>query len=164
MDDAERATFELRRWAIDILQSKEQAKQPRVSREGTADLNREIINRLQSCHDIDIAPPEELIAVFARQLNVIGRVRNEPRLKMQKMAAAAAFARDPKLSDKKLARLCGVSRPTIALWKKQPQFGRLKAIFELDAVLWEFFPWQQRQEQSHSPYPQKRPRARRTAQ
>jgi hypothetical protein len=162
MDAVEKAIFEIRRWAIEILQAKEKAKQPRVSREGTAALNREIINRLQSCHDIGVAPPEELIAVFAWQLNVIGRVRNEPRFKIQKMAAALALARDPELSDKQLARDCDVSRPTIALWKKQPLFDRLKAIFALDSILKEVFPWPQ-QELSHSPFPHERPRTKRTA-
>ena len=134
MNDAETTIYEIRRWAIEKLQ------QPRVGNEGTATLNREIISRLESCQ-----VPEELIAVIARQLKVDGKVRNEPRLKREQMAAALALARDPELSDKKLARLCGVSRPTIALWKRQSQFGRLKAIFELDSVLREVFPCQQPQ-------------------
>jgi hypothetical protein len=99
---------------------------------------------LESCQEIGAAPPDELLAIIARQLDVDGRSRNAPRLKIEQMTASLALAHEPTISEKKLARLCGVSRPTVARWKKDPSFQRLKAIFEMDSVLKEALPSQQK--------------------
>jgi Homeodomain-like domain len=129
MNAAAKAKLELRRWAMEILHAKP------VRGAGRAVANREIIHRLETC---DI--PEELTALIARQLNVDGRVRNESRLKIEPMAAALALAREPGVSNKKLARTLGVSLPTIRRWKNQSGFNNLIAVFAADAVLQKILP------------------------
>ena len=128
----------IRQWAVGVLQKKQGRG------EGAANLNREIINRLESLNvyseggePVDVAVPEELIAVIARQLRVDGRVRNEPRSrsKIAQMAAALALALDPMLSDKKLARSCGTNREKVARWRKDPQFNRAVLVFRASEVL-----------------------------
>lgn len=137
MDAAEKAIFEMREWALKTL------REEPVRGDGKAALNRGLIARLDTCHDLGAAPPQELTALVARQLNVDGNIRNQPRLKTKQMVAAAALARDRQASSKNLAKLCDVSVPTITRWKTNPQFNKLREIFELDQVLREFFPWQQ---------------------
>jgi hypothetical protein len=143
MNDRDAKIGEMRQWAVEILQQVLPRGQTR-STEGKTMLSRKLLELLSTCHEIGAAPPEELIAVFARQLDVGGRIRNAPRLKIEQMMAAMALAHEPTISDKKLAALCGVSRPTVARWKNEPWFERLKTIFELDGVLKEVFPWQQK--------------------
>ena len=152
MDVTEKEIFELRKWAIDLL--KEERKP--AGKEGTATLNREIMRRVES-----LAIPEEFKGLLARQLRVDGKARNEPRLKIEQLAAAKALARNPDLSSKKLetafkkltedppngrerVRRERVSRQTIAQWRNDPSFNELVAIFKIDDVLKEIFPWQKK--------------------
>ncbi|MGB8802705.1 MAG: hypothetical protein WCC97_18655 [Candidatus Acidiferrales bacterium] len=141
MDAAEKKLFEIRVWAIETLQAGERRG------EGRAALNREAIARLDACHELNAPPPEELIAVIARQLKVAGKVRNQTHLKQQQMLAAFALAREPLASCKKLARQCGVGVPTITRWRKSSQFNKaveeLRELSELEPVLRELFPWQE---------------------
>jgi hypothetical protein len=139
MNDRDAKVGEMRQWAVEMLQ------RPRTSNtEGAAALNRRVVDVLQSCREIGVAPPEELVALVARQLDIDGRVRNAPRLKIEQMTAAMALARDSTISDNKIAELCGVSRPTVARWKKDPRFESLKVMFKMDGVLKEVVPWQQK--------------------
>ena len=82
MDAAEKSILEIREWSLKTL------REERVRGEGKAALHRQLIARLDTCHDLGAAPPEELIAVVARQLSVDGKMRNQPRLKMKQMVAA----------------------------------------------------------------------------
>jgi DNA-binding XRE family transcriptional regulator len=139
MDSKEKKIEVMRQWAVETLQQERKS-----SSEGRATLNRKLRDFLDTCHEIGAAPPEELLALNARQLRVDCRIRNAPRRKMEQLAAAMAIAREPTVSDKKLAALCGVSRPTIARWRKEPWFESLKTTFELDGILKEVFTWQQK--------------------
>jgi hypothetical protein len=94
----------------------------RVGSQGTAELNRAIVRWLESCRYHNVAPSEELIQAVKRQLKVDRRNRNEPDPK-KRMAAIEACVRDPGVSNSKLAQICGVTRPTIAMWKRDDSFN-----------------------------------------
>jgi hypothetical protein len=90
--------------------------------QGTARLSRDIYSLLEQCERIGVPPPKELVEVAGRQLEVLGWVRDEVRLKGERAAAIRALARNPKLSNRTLARDLHVSPHTIADWKKDPLF------------------------------------------
>jgi hypothetical protein len=117
MDDRAKWRLELRRARVEELQ----AGQERIGGQGTADLNRAIIRWLESCRHYNVAPPEELIQAVTRQLKVDRRKRNESDPK-KRMAAIEACVRDPGISNSKLAQICGVTRPTIGMWKREDSF------------------------------------------
>lgn len=131
MDAAEKD--EIRKWAVEKLEAfglvveldDKCAPSMEVTQKGTAYLNREILSRLER-----LGVPDEFIALIAVQLGVLRKGRNEPRLKIAKMAAAMKIAQGDK-SVRKLADDLHVSRPAIDLWKEKPEFQKLIAIFEL---------------------------------
>ncbi len=100
-------------------------KGERVGSEGTAALNREVLRSLERCERIGAPPPKELVDLVAHQLKIDSKARNETRWKRKRTAAVKACARSSKpISNKRLARACGVSLPTIARWKKDPSFSQ----------------------------------------
>lgn len=114
VDPVKQGIFIMRRWAVKALL----AKQSQVGGKGTATLNRSILRWLETCQSCGVAPPQELIDAIARQLKVESGIPNDRHKRKQHENALIACALYPELSEKRLARLCGVSRPTIAQWKK----------------------------------------------
>jgi hypothetical protein len=115
--------LELRRWVVMSLL----ATKLGVGGEGTATLNKSIVRWLETCQHHDVAPPPELVDAIARQLKVV-RSNRDPGQDMADIAIALAL--DPSLTNKRLASARGVSLPTIARWKAQPGFERIRAEFE----------------------------------
>ena len=117
MTDRAKWVLETRRSHVEELQ----ASRERVGSQGTSDLNRAIIRWLESCRHYNVAPPEELIQAVTRQLKVDRRKRNESD-QQKRMAAIEACVRDPDISISELAKICGVTRPTIRTWKREDSF------------------------------------------
>ena len=83
------------------------------AREGTATLNRGLIELLRTCDMWATVPPKELIDAIAQQLGVAGPPRNSPRDKAKLQKAIQLLVDNPNLSHKKLARESGLSLPTV---------------------------------------------------
>lgn len=78
-----------------------------------ADLSRSLIYWLRF-----IAAPEELIDAIARQMKVAGQPRTGPRNWAKQNKANQLLAEKPGMSNRKLAKACGVTLPTIATWRR----------------------------------------------
>ena len=112
------------KWVLETRRSHVEqllASQKRVGSQGTSNLNRAIVRELESCHHYNVAPPEELIQAVTRQLKVDRRKRNESD-PQTRMAAIEARVRDPDIAISKLAKMCGVTRHTIRMWKREDAF------------------------------------------
>ena len=90
-------------------------------KQSRAKLSRGLIACLDRCNRWDIAPPKELIGAIAQQLKITGQPRSSARDKAKRDQAIRLLAENPSLSNRKLARACGVSLPTIAQWKRPPR-------------------------------------------
>jgi primosomal protein N' len=93
------------------------------SKEGAAYLNRRLIRLLTLCGEFEISPPAELIQAIERQLGVSENPRKAYSEK-EFIRAMELLAEDPNLSNRKLAKACKVSVPTISRWRKDPLFER----------------------------------------
>ena len=92
------------------------------SREHFAEINREVVDSLRTCQALDCAPPDELIRLVAQQLYVKGKPRSDSKDPGKKIKAADFIAANPAASDRKVARLAGVSHHSIKNWRKDSGF------------------------------------------
>jgi hypothetical protein len=89
-------------------------------KEISAQEKRELVARLESCPG---RPSKKLIADLARALRVQGKPRNASDPKRQAKAIAALW-REPDLTIRKLAKICGASRASVRAWMREVFAGR----------------------------------------
>jgi hypothetical protein len=144
--------LEIRGWAVKTLLTKQSGV---GGAEGTATLNRSVVRWLERCRHCDVAPPQELIAIVARQLNVDVAAQGQKLQKLHRQREIVLIARalDPDVSNIKLAHACNVSLPTIARRRREvePLRSGFEAIFatmtnkEKNIAIKEIdFPWLQK--------------------